>query len=374
MKPIQLFDESSCTYTYILFDEASREALIIDPVDEQLERDLGVLREHGLQLVWAVETHAHADHVTSAGLLAEHVGAQTAAPDGCHIGTAAVQLVNGQTLPFGAQTLRCLHTPGHTAGSMCFFWDAAHGRHVFTGDTLFINGCGRTDFQSGSPAAMYHSLTQVLFKLPPDTTVWPGHDYQGRTHSSIGQEMQSNARVAGQTLDVFIQTMNNLNLPKPRRIDEAVPANLTSGLRHDAGGDAALQVRPAQGYAGDVSPQLAWAWVQSGEAVLVDVRTDAERAWVGFVPEAQPLAWKQWPGMAMNPEFDAGVQKLAEGGKKLVLLCRSGVRSVAAAQRATELGLQAYNILEGFEGDPDASAQRGKLGGWRFHGLPWRQS
>ncbi len=374
MNPIQLFDPTSSTYTYILFDEASREALIIDPVDEQLERDLGVLREHGLRLVWAVETHAHADHVTSAGLLAEHVGAQTAAPDGCHIGTAAVQLVDGQTLGFGAQSIRCLHTPGHTAGSMCFFWDAAHGRHVFTGDTLLVNGCGRTDFQSGSPQAMYHSLTQVLFRLPPDTTVWPGHDYQGRTHSSIGQEMQSNARVAGKTLDAFIETMNNLNLPKPRRIDEAVPANLTSGLRHDAGGDAIAQVRPAQGYAGDVSPQLAWAWVQSGEAVLVDVRTDAERAWVGFVPEAQPLAWKQWPGMAMNPEFDAGVQKLAEGGKKLVLLCRSGVRSVAAAQRATELGLQAYNILEGFEGDPDASAQRGKLGGWRFHGLPWRQS
>jgi len=136
----------------------------------------------------------------------------------------------------------------------------------------------------------------------------------------------------------------------------------------------AMQVRPAQGYAGDVSPQLAWAWVQAGEAVLVDVRTDAERAWVGFVPGAQGLAWKQWPGMAMNPEFDASIQTLGAGGQKLVLLCRSGVRSIAAAQRATELGLQAYNILEGFEGDPDANAQRGKLGGWRMRGLPWQQN
>jgi sulfur dioxygenase len=133
-------------------------------------------------------------------------------------------------------------------------------------------------------------------------------------------------------------------------------------------------VGPVVGYAGDISAQLAWAWVQSGEAVMVDVRTDAERAWVGFVPGAEPLAWKQWPGMAMNPEFDDGLRKLAAGGKKLVLLCRSGVRSVAAAQRATELGLEAYNILEGFEGDPDTNAQRGKLGGWRFHGLPWRQN
>lgn len=136
-----------------------------------------------------------------------------------------------------------------------------------------------------------------------------------------------------------------------------------------------MQVRPAQGYAGDVSPQLAWAWVQAGEAVLVDVRSDAERAWVGFVPGAQALAWKQWPGMAPNPEFDAGIQALAAQGKRLVLLCRSGVRSIAAAQRATELGVDhAYNILEGFEGDPDAEAQRGRLGGWRFHGLPWQQN
>ncbi len=135
-----------------------------------------------------------------------------------------------------------------------------------------------------------------------------------------------------------------------------------------------MSVRPAAGYAGDVSPQLAWAWVQAGDAVLVDVRTDAERAWVGFVPGAQALAWKQWPGMAMNPGFDAGIQTLGAGGKKLVLLCRSGVRSVAAAQRATELGVLAYNILEGFEGDPDAAAQRGRVGGWRFRGLPWQQS
>jgi len=374
MQPIQLFDPASSTYTYVLVDEASREALIIDPVDEQLERDLQVLREQGLKLVWAVETHAHADHITSAGRLAEHAGARTAAPEGCGIGTAAVQLQHGQILAFGSQRLQALHTPGHTAGSMSYVWESPQGRHVFTGDTLLINGCGRTDFQSGSPEALYRSLTGVLFALPDDTVVWPGHDYQGRTHSTIGHEKRHNARVAGQSLDAFVAIMNSLNLPKPRRIDEAVPANLSSGLRHDAGGDALMDVRPGQGYAGDVSPQLAWAWVQAGQAVLVDVRTDAERAWVGFVPGAQALAWKQWPGMAMNPDFDAGLQALAAGGQKLVLLCRSGVRSVAAAQRATALGLEAYNILEGFEGDPDEQAHRGTRGGWRFHGLPWRQA
>ena len=123
-----------------------------------------------------------------------------------------------------------------------------------------------------------------------------------------------------------------------------------------------------------LTPAQIQAEVQAGKAVLVDVRTDAERAWVGFVPGAEALAWKQWPGMGPNPDFDAGVQALGAGSRKLLMLCRSGVRSVAAAQRATVLGLQAYNILEGFEGDPDAQAQRGKQGGWRFHGLPWRQN
>ena len=370
MKPIQLFDPDSSTYTYVLFDQTTREALIIDPVDEQLERDLATLREYGLKLVWAVETHAHADHITSAGKLAELAGAKTAAPVGCHIGTAGVQLNDGDTLAFGGETLKALHTPGHTAGSMSFVWRD----HVFTGDTLLINGCGRTDFQSGSASDLYRSLTQVLFTLPDATTVWPGHDYQGRTHSTIGHEKTSNARVAGKTEAEFVAIMDALNLPKPKRIDEAVPANLTSGIRHDADGALLMQPRAVDAaYAGDVSPALAWQWVQSGEAVMVDVRSDAEREWVGYVPGAVPLAWKQWPGMAMNPAFDDGIRQAAEG-KKLVLLCRSGVRSIAAAKRATELGLEAYNILEGFEGDPDANAHRGNKGGWRHQGLPWRQN
>jgi rhodanese-related sulfurtransferase len=134
------------------------------------------------------------------------------------------------------------------------------------------------------------------------------------------------------------------------------------------------EVRPAAGYAGDVSPELACRWWQAGEAVLVDVRTDAEREWVGFVPGAVALAWKQWPGMAMNAAFDEGVQAAVPAGKKVVLLCRSGVRSIAAAKRATELGLEAYNILEGFEGDADAEGHRGRKGGWRLRGLPWRQN
>ena len=132
-------------------------------------------------------------------------------------------------------------------------------------------------------------------------------------------------------------------------------------------------VIPAPDYAGDVSPELACRWWQAGDAVLIDVRTDAEREWVGFVPGAVAIAWKQWPGMVMNAEFDSAIQAAIPAGKKAVLLCRSGVRSVAAAKRATELGVEAYNVLEGFEGDSDSNAHRGNLGGWRRRGLPWRQ-
>lgn len=133
-------------------------------------------------------------------------------------------------------------------------------------------------------------------------------------------------------------------------------------------------VQPVQGYAGDVSPQLACQWWQAGEAVLVDVRTEAELAWVGFVPGAVHVPWKIWPGMALNPDFDATLRAVVPEGKKVVMLCRSGVRSIGSSRRATELGFEAYNILEGFEGDPDNAGHRGVLGGWRLHGLPWSQN
>jgi sulfur dioxygenase len=134
-----------------------------------------------------------------------------------------------------------------------------------------------------------------------------------------------------------------------------------------------LKPQPADGYAGDVSPQVACEWWQAGIAVLVDVRTEAEREWVGFIPGSVALAWKQWPGMAMNLSFEEDLKAAVPEGKKVALLCRSGVRSIAAAKCATALGLEAYNILEGFEGDPDSQAQRGHKGGWRLHGLPWQQ-
>lgn len=232
--PIQLFDPASSTFTYIVFDAYTREAIIIDPVDTQLQRDLAVLKKEGLQLRTVVETHVHADHITSAAALIKHTGAQAATPVGCGIKPAAIQLKNGDVLPFGTQTLTALHTPGHTAGSMCFVWNI----HVFTGDTLLIGGCGRTDFQSGSADALFESVSRVLFALPESTVVWPAHDYKGETSSTIGYEKLHNIRLTenGQlrSKESFAQLMNNLNLPRPERINEAVPANLSLGARQQA--------------------------------------------------------------------------------------------------------------------------------------------
>ena len=134
------------------------------------------------------------------------------------------------------------------------------------------------------------------------------------------------------------------------------------------------EIDSALGYAGDITPDQAFAWWQAGDAVLVDVRTDAEREWVGVVPGAVAVAWKQWPGMAINADFNDRLRAVTPTGKKVLMLCRSGVRSIAAAKRAAELGMEAYNILEGFEGDPDAVAHRSSRGGWRYRGLPWRQN
>lgn len=226
---IQLFDTVSSTFTYFLVDRASREAVAIDSVDTQVERDLALIRRLDLRLRYVLETHAHADHITGAGRLREATGALAAAPIGCGIVQANVQLNDGDELLFGvAESVRAIHTPGHTAGSMSYLWRG----NVFTGDALLIDGCGRTDFQSGDAGMLYDSIHGKLFALPVTTRVYPGHDYRGNNLSTIGWEKRHNARLAGRERAAFIDLMNELHLPRPKMIDVAVPANQNLGIPH----------------------------------------------------------------------------------------------------------------------------------------------
>jgi glyoxylase-like metal-dependent hydrolase (beta-lactamase superfamily II) len=231
LNPIQLFDAESSTFTYILAAPGERAAVIIDPVDHHWQRDMAHLERLGLELAYILETHAHADHVTSAGRLRELTGAKAAVPAGCGIAPAEMQLADGDVIRFGKdEEIRVLHTPGHTAGSMSYLWRG----NVFTGDTLLIDGCGRTDFQSGSAEALYDSAMTKLFVLPDDTRVWPAHDYKGQSVSTIGWEKRHNARLANRSRVEFVALMAGLNLPKPKLLDIAVPANQNLGLPHGA--------------------------------------------------------------------------------------------------------------------------------------------
>lgn len=227
VNPIQLFDAESSTYTYILSAPDSVDAVIIDPVDRHWERDLAHIERLGLTLTHVLETHAHADHVTSAGKLRALTGAKACVPSGCGIPPAEVQLQDGDLIRFGGREhIAVIHTPGHTAGSMCYLWRG----NLFTGDTLLVDGCGRTDFQGGSAEALYDSVTRKLFALDNATRVWPGHDYKGQSVSSIGWEKRHNARLAGRSREDFVALMAALNLPRPKLMDVAVPANRNLGL------------------------------------------------------------------------------------------------------------------------------------------------
>jgi glyoxylase-like metal-dependent hydrolase (beta-lactamase superfamily II) len=220
----QLFDPVSSTYSYLIAAD-SGEAVLIDPVYELAGRDLALLDEHNLKLVWVLDTHVHADHVTGANALKAATGAQSAVGDGCKASGFDQQLNDGDEIRFGGELIRIIATPGHTHGSVSYLWRD----RVFTGDALLIAGCGRTDFQAGDPNLLYHSITGKLFSLEDEVLVYPGHDYKGRRVSSIGEEKALNPRLAGRSKAEFIDIMNALNLPTPRLIDIAVPANLVGG-------------------------------------------------------------------------------------------------------------------------------------------------
>jgi sulfur dioxygenase len=230
MQPQQFFEPVSCTYTYLLADPATRDAVLIDPVEEAAQEYLDYLAGNGLSLRYILETHVHADHVTAAARLREATGAKTAAPAGCGVTGADLAILDGEVLRFGNERVKVIHTPGHTPGSVSYSWHDC----VFTGDALLIGGCGRTDFQGGDAGALYDAITNRLFTLPDATRVFPAHDYRGNKESSIGAEKNGNPRLTGKTRDEFISIMQNLKLAPPKMLDIAVPANKMGGVRQEA--------------------------------------------------------------------------------------------------------------------------------------------
>ena len=217
----QLFDSDSSTYTYLIADSETKTALIIDPVLEQVERDLNLLQQLGLTLKYSLETHIHADHITGTDKLRQLTGAKGVVPQHAQVTCADCHIQDGEILSLGQLTIKAIATPGHTNSHMAY----QIGKRVFTGDALLIRGCGRTDFQSGDAGTLFDSVTQKLFTLPDETLVYPAHDYRGHTVSTIGEEKLYNPRFVGKSRDDFIEFMANLNLPEPAKMMEAIPAN-----------------------------------------------------------------------------------------------------------------------------------------------------
>jgi glyoxylase-like metal-dependent hydrolase (beta-lactamase superfamily II) len=222
----QLFDYDTWTYTYLIADPDTKEAILVDSVVEQVDRDLKLLQELGLTLRYCLETHIHADHITGTGQLRDRTGCLGIVPEHAEAICADRKIKDGEILKMGSIEIRAIATPGHTDSHMAYL---VNGTHVLTGDALFIRGCGRTDFQSGDAGTLYDRVTQRLFTLPDETLVYPAHDYRGHTVSTIGEEKQFNPRFANRDRASFIEMMDSLDLPDPKKIMEAVPANERCG-------------------------------------------------------------------------------------------------------------------------------------------------
>ena len=226
----QLFEPQSSAYTYLLGCDRTREAALIDPTLETAERDLELLSDLGLTLRYTIETHIHADHVTGAARLRQATGCQCAVPQKSGADGADLLVREGTPIAIGQLRLDPLATPGHTDDHHSYLLEGESSARVFTGDVLLIDGCGRTDFQNGSSSDLYRSVQDKLFVLPGDTLVYPGHDYQQRRVSSIAQERDRNPRLGGgKTLEEFVAIMAALDLPRPKKMDIAVPANHVCG-------------------------------------------------------------------------------------------------------------------------------------------------
>ncbi|MCB2060350.1 MAG: MBL fold metallo-hydrolase [Novosphingobium sp.] len=346
----QLFDQQSSTYTYLLADPASRDAILIDPVFEQVAREVALIEELGLRLRCSLETHVHADHVTGAWLLRDRLGSKIAVSAQSGAQGADILFEGDDRIAFGDRYVRVVATPGHTDGCSTFVLDDES--MAFTGDCLLIRGCGRTDFQQGDPAVMYRSVHGRIFSLPDECLLYPGHDYQGSTVTSVGEEKLYNPRLGGDIgVDDFRGYMSNLGLAHPKQIDVAVPANLRCGEPEKTDGEptdhdwAPLTFT----YAGFWEVQPAWLEEHRGDVQIVDVReADEFHGILGHVEGARLIPLGQLKDLAASLDRD----------RPVVTVCRSGARSAQAA------------VLLGKDGFAKVANLAGGMLRWRSQRLP----
>jgi len=327
----QLFDSVSGTYTYLLASRHGGEALIIDPVLEKVDRYIQLVHELDLKLVKAVDTHLHADHITGLGALRDRTQCITVMGDMSKVDVVSMRLSEGDKLTIEGVALDVLYTPGHTDDSYSFLMQD----RVFTGDTLLIRGTGRTDFQNGDPRAQYDSIFNKLLKLPDETMVFPAHDYKGETVSTIGEEKAFNPRLQMKSLDQYVTLMNGLNLPNPKMMDVAVPANMRVGFAQEA--------IAQRGWA--VSADEALKLVGRPDVTLVDLREKSEREKYGVIPGSLHAPY---PDLQDNIQPGGMLHELATAtGKRILFYCAFGERSAMAVQAAQDSGIAAARHIHG---------------------------
>lgn len=319
----QLFDSVSCTYTYLIASRVGGEALIIDPVIDKVDHYKRLLSELDLKLVKAIDTHCHADHITGLGILRDQTHCITVMGKKTQVDVVSMRVDDGDTIDIENISLQVLYTPGHTNDSYCFYMDD----RIFTGDTLLIRGTGRTDFQHGDARDAYRSLFNKVLKLPEDTLVYPGHDYKGETVSTIAEERAFNPRLQVKSADEYAEIMDNLNLPNPKIMDVAVPANLEIGYSADDPVivDCTLSTEQAAQKIGD------------DKTLFVDLREDAERSRDGIIPGSVHAPY---------PSIDNAIKPggllhamATQTGKTLLLYCAFGERSALALKDVKAAGL-----------------------------------
>lgn len=338
----QLFDSDSCTYTYLIASQPDGEALIIDPVLEKVERYIQLLEELKVRLVKAIDTHIHADHISGLAALRDRTQCVSVMGEQSEVDVVSLRINDGDIVDIQGISITAIYTPGHTSDSYSFLMKD----RVFTGDTLFIRGTGRTDFQNGDPKAQYDSIFNKLLKLPDDTLVYPGHDYKGDTVSTIAEERAFNPRLQVGSIDEYVDIMNNLNLRNPKMMDVAVPANMHIGLAQDA----------IDNRGWSISAPDAQQIISQEDVLLADLREVRERERKGVITGSVHA-----PYVDLSANLKPGgmlYELISATDKRLLFYCAYGERSAMAVKMAQDAGLRTACHL------------KGGLDAWKKAGLP----